>query len=182
MTTANNDIDIETAAEKMAALDDLPEPPLPKLPQSRRYLRAAKWGFDAMVERHLVGTGFIFHVIGVVTMLRAVPFALYSVDRRISVEHRAAIDQWWQRTASAPEIKLIKRLRDTALKDAALKSIAVASSSYIGDGPKREETSRDYGVDHIDLGQRRDLLADLRSLFDWFEAQLREIEARLPDE
>jgi hypothetical protein len=160
---------------------NLPELPRPKLPQSRRYLRAARWGFDQMVERHLVGTGFILHVIGIVTMLRAIPFALYSVDRGISVEHRAVIDQWWQLTASAPEIKFIKRLRDTALKDAALKSTAVASSTYIGDGPTSEETSRDSGVDHIDLGERRDLLADLRSLFDWFEVQLSEIEARVPD-
>ena len=73
-------------------------------------------------------------------------------------------------------------MRDTALKDAALKSTAVASTSYIGGGPAREETGRDYLVDHIDLGRRRDMLADLRTLFDWFERQLCEIEARLPDD
>jgi hypothetical protein len=127
--TDNDDTDL--AAEQMAAhLDDLPEEPRPKLPQSRRYLRAAKWGFDEMVERHLTGTGFIFHVIGVVTMLRAVPFALHRVDRALSDEHRAAINDWWRRTPSTPQIKLIKRLRDTALKDAALKSTAVGGQQW----------------------------------------------------
>ena len=131
--TEFDDDDLEVSAEQMAAhMDDLPEPPWPKLPQSRRYLRAAKWGFDEMVDRHIVGTGFIFHVIGVVTMLRSVSFALYNADRKISVDHGTVVDQWWQRNASAPEIKFIKRMRDTALKDAALKSTAVASTSYIG--------------------------------------------------
>ena len=175
------DLDLDAAAERMAALmDDEPEPPRPKLPQARRYLRAARWGFDQMVEHRHVGTAFVFHIIGILTVLRSVPFALRA-DGTFSAKHRAAIDEWWGRTATSPEIKLIKRLRDTALKDAGLKSIAVASSSYIGEGPTSVETSRDYDVDHIDLGQRRDLLADLRSLFDWFEAQLREIEARVPE-
>ncbi len=163
-------------------MNDLPQPPRPKLPQARRYFRAAKWGFDEMVEQRHVDRAFVFQIVGVLTILRSVPFALNSVDRKLSAARQAAIDEWWQRTATAPEIKFIKRMRDTALKDAALKSIAVASSSYTGDGPASEETSRDYSVDHIDLGQRRDMLADLRFLFDWFDAQLCEIEALLPDD
>jgi hypothetical protein len=179
--TNNDDIDPEIVERMAAIFDDEPQPPRPKLPQARRYFRAAQSGFDEMVEQRHVGTAFIFHIIGVLTILRSVPFALNSVDRRLSDVHRAIIDEWWHRTSTAPEIKLIKRLRDVALKDAALRSIAVASSTRIGEGPTSIELSRDYDVDHIDeTDQRRDLLADLRVLFDWFDAQLGDIEARLP--
>jgi len=40
--------------------------------------------------------------------------------------------------------------------------------------------SRDYTVDLVDWGERHDLLAKLPEIFDWFEAQLSQIEAQLP--
>ncbi len=74
MSSINDGIDLETAAELLAALmDDEPETPRPKLPQARRYLRAARWGFDQMVEHRHIGSAFVFHIIGILTVLRAVP-------------------------------------------------------------------------------------------------------------
>ena len=49
-------------------------------------------------------------------------------------------------------------------------------------GPEWQKLSRDYEVDLIDCGERHNLLAKLREIFDWFEAQLSEIEAKLPDD
>ena len=134
-----------------------------------------------MVGRHQIGTGFVFQIIGILTLLRAVPFALYSKDRKISAAHEAVIGEWWKCTdpATTPELQFIKRARDLALKEGALNTIAVASASRIGEGPKSIEVSRDYDVDFVDRGERHDLLAKLREIFDRFEAQLSEIEARL---
>ena len=53
------DDDLRPAAAKSAKLDDdeqpLPEPPKEKLPRARPYLRAARWGFDEMVEKQHMG-------------------------------------------------------------------------------------------------------------------------------
>src|SRR5580704_13662155 len=103
-----------------------------------------------MVKHRHLGPAFVFHIVGILTMLRAVPFALYGKDRTLSVAHAAVIGDWWKRTdpATTAELKFIKRARDLALKEGALNSIAVASAQ----------------------------------IFDWFEAQLNEIEANLPDD
>ena len=39
-------------------------PELEKLPQARRYLRAARFGLHTLLELKIAGTGYIFHVIG----------------------------------------------------------------------------------------------------------------------
>ena len=160
------------------------ERPRTKLPQGRHYLKAARWGFEEMVKHRHLGPAFVFHIVGILTMLRAVPFALYGKDRTLSVAHAAVIGDWWKRTdpATTAELKFIKRARDLALKEGALNSIAVASASRIGKGPNSIELSRDYEVDLIDPGERHNLLAKLREIFDWYEAQLSEIEAKLPDD
>jgi hypothetical protein len=117
-------------------------------------------------------------------MLRAVPFALYGKDRTISAAHKAVIDEWWKRTdpATTSELQFIKRARDLALKEGALNSIAAKSETGIGEGSNYKVISRDYEIDLVDEDGRHDLLAKLREIFDWFEAQLIQIETQLPDD
>lgn len=159
------------------------ERPRTKLPQARHYLNAARWGFEQMVKQRHVGSAFVFHIVGILTVLRAVPFALYGKDREISAAHAAVIGEWWKRTdpATTPELQFIKRARDLALKEGALNSIAAKSETGIGEGSNYKMISRDYEVDLVDEDGRHDLLAKLREIFDWFEAQLSQIEAQLPD-
>ncbi len=179
------DDELEAAAVRIAALmDDLAERPRTKLPQARHYLKAARWGFEQMVKYQHLGSPFVFHIVGVLTMLRAVPFALYGKDRTISAAHAAVIGEWWKHTepATTPELQFIKRARDLALKEGALNSIAVVSSSRVGEGPNSIELSRDYEVDLVDRDERHNLLAKLREILEWFETQLSEIEAKLPDD
>lgn len=176
--------DLETVAERIAAHfdDELPEEPRPKLPQARLYLRAARWGFDEMVQHRRDGSGFVFHIIGILTLLRSVPFALNNRDRKISPTHEKVIGEWWARTPlTTPVLLFLKRARDLAQKEAALNSIAVSSESGIGEGSNYTVTSRDYEVELVEAEQRHDLLAELRKAFEWLEAELAQIEARLPD-
>src|SRR5580704_437425 len=67
------------------------ERPRTKLPQGRHYLKAARWGFEEMVKHRHLGPAFVFHIVGILTMLRAVPFALYGKDRTLSVAHTASV-------------------------------------------------------------------------------------------
>jgi hypothetical protein len=57
-------------------------PELEKLPQARRYLRAARFGLHTLLELKIAGTGYIFHVIGLLTTLRAVPHVLTGHDSK----------------------------------------------------------------------------------------------------
>jgi hypothetical protein len=179
------DDELEAAAVRIAALmDDLAERPRTKLPQARHYLKAARWGFEQMVKHRHLGSAFVFHIVGILTMLRAVPFALYGKDRTISAAHKAVIGEWWKRTdpATTPELLFIKRARDLALKEGALNSIAAKSETGIGEGSNYKVISRDYEIDLVDGDERHDLLAKLPEMFEWFEAQLSEIEAKLTDD
>jgi hypothetical protein len=45
---------------------------LTKLPQARKFLRAARWGFDDLLANRRDGREFIFFVIGIATIIRAV--------------------------------------------------------------------------------------------------------------
>jgi hypothetical protein len=180
-----DDDELEAAAVRIAALnDDLAERPRTKLPQARHYLRAARWGFDQMVKRRHIGSAFVFHNVGILTMLRSVPFALYHRDRTLSPAHEAVIGEWWALTqpTTTPFLFFLKRARDIALHEGALNSIAVKSEGRTGEGRNAIVHSRDYAVDLIDGDERHDLLAKLREIFDWFEAQLSRIEAQLPDD
>jgi hypothetical protein len=184
---ANDDNELKAAADRIAALQSSNEGPdtfeAQKLPQARHYLTAAKWGFDQMVKQRRVGAGYVFHIIGVLTLLRAVPFALNRRDRKISPAHEAVIGDWWARThlTTTPLLLFLKRARDTALKEGGLDSIAVKSESRIGEGPNAIVTSREYTVDLVDGDERHDLLAKLFEIFDWFEIQLSQIEGQLPE-
>jgi hypothetical protein len=44
-----------------------------------------------MVKHRHLGSAFVFHIVGILTMLRAVPFALYGKDRTLSVAHTASV-------------------------------------------------------------------------------------------
>jgi hypothetical protein len=181
-----SDDELKAAGERIAALmgdDEFPERSPTKLPQARLYLRASKWGFDQMVEHCHQGAAYVFHIIGTLTLLRSVPLALYSHDRKISATHEAVITEWWSRMkpATSSELHFLKRVRDVALHDGALNTVAVSSSAMIGGGPESEVWSRDYEVEFVDGDERHDLLAKLREIFDWVDAQLSEIEAKLPD-
>jgi hypothetical protein len=152
---ANDDNELKAAADRIAALQSSNEGPdtfeAQKLPQARHYLTAAKWGFDQMVKQRRVGAGYVFHIIGVLTLL------------------------------TTPLLLFLKRARDTALKEGGLDSIAVKSESRIGEGPNAIVTSREYTVDLVDGDERHDLLAKLFEIFDWFEIQLSQIEGQLPE-
>ena len=51
-------------------MDDYAERPRTKLPQGRHYLKAARWGFEEMVKHQHLGSAFVFHIVGILTMLR----------------------------------------------------------------------------------------------------------------
>jgi hypothetical protein len=179
------DDELKAAGERIAALmDDLAERPRTKLPQARHYLKAARWGFEQIVKHRRQGAGFVFHIVGIVTVLRAVPLALNRRDRKLSDAHEAVIGEWWLRTqpSTTPVLLFLKTARDVALHEGGLNSIAVKSDTRIGEGSNAIVIRRDYDVDLIDGDGRHDLLAKLREAFDWFEAELLQIEAKLPDD
>ena len=119
------DDELQAAADRIAEL--LPDKPVEqqpkaKLPYARSYLKAAWWGFDQMVKRRLLNEGFIFHLVAIVSVARAVPIALNSRDRKISDAHEAVIREWWPRShpATTPVIHFLKTVRDIALHEGAL--------------------------------------------------------------
>jgi hypothetical protein len=69
-------------------------PELEKLPQARRYLRAARWGLNTMLEQKVMGPGYIFYVTGLLATLRAVPHILTYHDNKLSPQHQAVIEAW----------------------------------------------------------------------------------------
>lgn len=181
-----NDDDLRAAAAKFAELDDgeqrLPAPPKEKLPRARSYLLAAVWGFEEMVKQRYVGVQFMFHLIAVAAVARAVPEAL-KTDGQLSAEHEALIAEWRARTKpdTTPVIDFLKTFRDLALHEGTLRSYAVRSSLRHGEGENEIIISRDYDVARYDEhGKRHDLLAELRWAFDWLDRELAEIEAHLP--
>ena len=83
---------------------------LPKLPQARKFLRAARWGFDDLLANHRDGREFVFFVIGIVTIIRAVPQVLLNHDRHLSPDHERLIGAWAERTRdwqSIPELSFL---------------------------------------------------------------------------
>ena len=79
---------------------------LPRLPQARRYLRSARWGFEDLLAKKIVDTPFIFYLIDILASLRAVQHALMNYDRTLSKEHERLIDEWKKNTApeTSPEL------------------------------------------------------------------------------
>jgi len=143
-------------------------PELEKLPQARRYLRAARFGLHTLLELKIAGTGYIFHVIGLLTTLRAVPHVLMGHDSKLSPEHKAVIAAWRIRTKNFkehPEFYLIIRARNQILKDGSFASYASSSESSMEPGVVHYETA------HYLDGERRDLEIDVRAALDWMERE-----------
>jgi hypothetical protein len=184
-TAPMTDDEPQAAADRMAELersgiyDELLARAKAKLPGARSYLRAAKWGFDEMVEKQHMGVAFIFHLAAIAAVARAVPEVLIKTDRKLSDAHRAVIGEWSQRTkpATTPVIRFLKTVRDLALHEGKLRSYATKADIH-----RNEviiDTSYDVGS-YDEQGERHDLLAELRWAFDWLETELGQIEARLP--
>ena len=155
----------------------------PKLPQSRRYLRAARWGFDNLIQNQFSDTAFVFQVIGILAVLRAVQHTLYEHDRKLSPQHDKVISAWWRSTKDIdlhPELKFIKMARDSILKDGRFEAYAINSESSIGEGSNRTITRSDYELVYYDGdGNRRDLKASLASAIEWCHQELDQIEAQI---
>lgn len=93
----------------------------PFLLQARRYVRAAKWGFDHLVSAKPSGAAFHFHIIGIFAILRAVQSVTLKFDSTLTPKHSAAVAQWKQRTdPDIPELAFIMEARNRALKDGTL--------------------------------------------------------------
>ena len=154
--------------------------PKAKLPRARSYLRAARWGFDELVEKQHMGVPLIFHLVAVAAVARAVPEALIKTDRKLSDAHHKLIGEWAQRTrpATTPVIHFLKTMRDLALHEGELRSYATRANI------DRNEViiENSYDVARYDEhGKRQDLLVKLREAFDWLDCELAWIEKRLPD-
>jgi hypothetical protein len=148
-----------------------------KLPQARRYLRAARFGLHTLLEQKIAGTGYIFHVIGLLTTLRAVPHVLMGHDSKLSPEHKAVITAWRTRTKNVkehPAFHFIISARNEILKGGSFPSYASSSESSMEPGVVH------YEIAHYLDGERRDLEIDVRAALDWMERELTQIEADLP--
>ena len=144
----------------------------PFLLQARRYVRAAKWGFENMLRTEPVGAAFHFHIIGIFAILRAVQSVTKEHDRWLSPKHAAAVTLWEKRTANwrdIPEVSFLKEARDRALKDGTLSAWATTTEGETG-----------YDLAYYDAcGDRHDLEEKLSSAIEWCEKQIAEIEKSL---
>jgi hypothetical protein len=91
-----------------------------KLPQARRYLRAARAGLDALLQQKPVGSGYFFYLNGLFATMRACQHVLFNRDSTLSQRHKEVIDNWRQTNSfeQIPELGFIKKARDMVLKDA----------------------------------------------------------------
>ena len=152
-----------------------------KLPQARYYLRAARFGIQALADRRPLGAEFLFMCVGILASLRTVQFALLNHDSKLSPSHQAAIARWRARTPiDGPEMGFIKESRDRILKGGAFAAYATRSESGIGEGENYEITSEDYEAVYYVDGKRRDLIADMWAAADWCESQLADLDNEVP--
>jgi hypothetical protein len=132
----------------------------------------------------LVGKAAIFHIIGVIAILRAVPHALMNHDRALSSQHEVVISHWMRATSAwrdIPALAFLKRARDLVLKGADFEGYAIHSESGIGEDQNRRITDEVYELSYYLDGERRDLEADIQSAIKWLDAELTGIESQLPD-
>jgi hypothetical protein len=155
-----------------------------KLPQARRYLRAATWGFDNLIEGKLSGRAFIFYTIGLFAALRAVQHMLLNHDRRLSPDHEKVVSAWARATkddSAIPELRFIRRSRDLLLKEGSFAAYSTVSEGGIGEGDNYRSTHNDYDLAYYDDdGNRHDLAAEIRAALEWCDRELTKIEAELP--
>src|SRR5690242_6771784 len=106
-----------------------------KLPQTRYYLRAARFGIEALADRKPLGAEFLFMCVGILASLRTVQFALLNHDSTLSPTHKAVIEKWKATTPlDGPEMGFIKTSRDLILKRGAFQAFATLSESSTGEG------------------------------------------------
>jgi hypothetical protein len=116
-----------------------------KLPQSSYYLRAAKYGIDALLKERPMDEGFLFYTVGILSSLRAVQHALLNRDSTLSPEHKRVIEAWKKSTPfDGSEITFIKTSRDLILKSGAFEAYATHSYSGIGEGDNFQMTYDGY--------------------------------------
>jgi hypothetical protein len=146
-----------------------------KLPYTRKYLRAARSGLDALLDQKPIGPDYLFHMIGLLATLRACQHVLLNRDRKLSPRHEEVIGLWLTKDLKqVPELRFITEARNTLLKDGSFPGYATRSQA------SWETDVVDYEMAHYLGGERRDFETDVRAAFDWFERQLAEIEAELP--
>lgn len=153
----------------------------PKLPQARMYLEAAKWGIEELESRRLLGKGYVFHVVGILSSLRAVQHALLHHDRNLSDQHKLVVDDWKNKTPmDGFEISFIKNSRDQILKAGSFESWAIKTESGIGEGSNYTVTREEYDIYYYNNEERRSLMTDMRSAALWCKNELNKLEAKLP--
>ena len=152
-----------------------------KLPQSSYYLRAAKYGIDALLNERPMDEGFLFYTVGILASLRAVQHALLNHDSTLSSEHKRTIEAWKKSTPfDGPEITFIKNSRDLILKGGAFQAYATYSYGGIGEGENFQMTHDGYETAYYIDGERRSLIEDMRAAAAWCEKELSTIEAQVP--
>jgi hypothetical protein len=154
-----------------------------KLPQARRYLRSARWGFEDLLAKKIIDTPFIFYLIGILASLRAVQHALMNYDRTLSKEHERLITEWKKITTpeTSRELKFIQTSRNRILKGADLAARAIYSESSTGEESNREITGTNYELEYDDdNGEHHDLEEAIRRAIDWCDRELTALEAKLP--
>ena len=148
-----------------------------KLPQSTYYLRAARAGIQMLEEQKPMDDRFLFLVIGILASLRAVQHMLVNHDRKLSPQHKAAIDEWKKLT---PMNVFIEKSRNMILKEGTFPGGAgFRLAEFDPDGAMRRVPRR-WEAYYYDHGKPRDLIADMRAAADWCEAQLSSIEPHVP--
>ena len=123
----------------------------------------------------------LFLIAGILACLRAVQHSLLNHDRRLSPEHKAAINEWEKCTPmDGKEISFIKKSRDMILKGGTFPGGAgFRLAEFDPDGTMRRVSKR-WEAYHLLDGKHRDLIADMRAAADWCEAQLSAIEPHVP--
>ena len=148
-----------------------------KLPQSTYYLRAARAGIQMLEEHKPMDDRLLFLVAGILALLRAVQHTLLNHDRKLSPQHKAAIEEWKKLT---PKNEFIEKSRNMILKEGTFPGGAgFRLAEFDPDGTMRLVPKRWEAYYYID-GRPRDLVADMRAAADWCEAQLATIEPRVP--
>ena len=154
-----------------------------KLPQSRMYLKSARWGFDSLLEQRLSGYGYRSYIIGILAALRSVQHSLYAHDRNLSSTHKKIIETWWKKTSNRelyPDLGFIKNARDLILKAGSFDSYASYSESATGEGDNLQITGTDYDLAYYDeAGERHDLKEAIESALNWCDRELTQIESQI---
>ena len=106
----------------------------PFLLQARRYVRAAKWGFEKMLRTEPVGAAFHFHIIGIFAILRAVQSVTKEHDRWLSPKHAAAVTLWEKRKLMVGHSRgvVFEGSERSVLKDGTLSAWATTTEGETG--------------------------------------------------